>query len=112
VLRPVGVYGDTDGWDAEDDALVYVPVGNRTSSGERIILRGMIFGLLADDANGIALWSFLSSPLVRCLTTSSWKPPFVQSIQSVDGRAGETENEGIGIEPGNNMRRSAHRNPA
>ena len=49
--RPAGVYGDKDG-DVDDDALVHVPEGERTSSGESIILRGIILGLLV-DANGI-----------------------------------------------------------
>jgi hypothetical protein len=112
--RPAGVYGGR-GADVEDEAFICVPVGGRTSSGACIILRGMVFGLLV-VANGIASCIFPlllpCSPRVRCLTMSSLKPRFVQLIQSGEGKEGETEKEGIGIEPGNSIRRSAHRNPA
>lgn len=50
--RPAGVYGDKDGG-VQDNAVLHVPDGDRTRSGENIILRGIFFGLLA-DANGIA----------------------------------------------------------
>jgi hypothetical protein len=43
---------------------------------------------------------------------SSLKLPFVQSTQSGEGSLGETEKEGMGMEPGNRTSRSAHLYPA
>lgn len=108
-LRPSGVKGE-----GRAD-VASAPVGDRTSSGACIMLRGIDLGLHA-EAKGICGNSsgtiLESANPVRWLTTFFVNLPHLQSTQSGDGREGDEENEGIGIAPGKSIKRSAHWYPA